>query len=163
MWLPWHTAAVLAVVIAALTAWLRGFDRRSAVVAYGFARETAIILSLYTVWQVAGKLSVMHIDGAIGRGQWLWRTEQALHLPSELALQRQALPHSLLVQACNGYYAIVHVPALGVFLLWLFTRHRDRYPSVRNVVAVSTMTSWDRYCPAACCYLRRRPPAGSAA
>ena len=126
MWLPWHTAAVLAIVIAALTAWLRGFDRRSAVVAYGFARETAIILALYTVWRVAGTLSVMHVDGAIGRGQWLWRLEQTLHLPSELAMQRQALPHSLLVQACNGYYAIVHVPALGVFLLWLFIRHRDR-------------------------------------
>ena len=38
------------------------------------------------------------------------------------------LRHPLLVQAANGFYAVVHVPALGVFLFWLYFRHRDRYP-----------------------------------
>ena len=140
MWLPWHAAAVLCILVAALAAWLRTLDRRAAAVAYAFARETAIILGLYTLWQVAGRLSVMHVDGAIARGQSLWRLEHTLHLPSELALQREALPHSLLIQACNAYYAIVHVPALGAFLVWLFIRHRAQYPRVRNTIAVLTMT-----------------------
>ena len=43
MWLPWHAAMVLCFVITVLATWLRGFDSRPAVVAYGFARETAII------------------------------------------------------------------------------------------------------------------------
>ena len=140
MWLPWHAAAILCLLVAAVAAWLRTLDHRRAAVAYAFARETSIILALYTLWQVAGRLSVMQVDGAIARGQWLWRLEHTLHLPSELAMQRQALPHSVLVQLCNAYYAIVHVPALGIFLVWLFVRHRERYPAVRNTIAVLTMT-----------------------
>jgi hypothetical protein len=140
MWLPWHAAIVLCVVVAAVAAWLRGFGHRRVAVVHAFARETAIILALYTLWQVAGTLSVMHLDGAIGRGQSLWRLEHRLRLPSELTMQRELLPHSLLVQACNAYYAIVHVPALGVFLAWLFVRHRRDYPLVRNTIAVLTMT-----------------------
>jgi hypothetical protein len=139
VWLPWQTAAVLCAVIAVLAAWLRGLTPRWAGVVYAFARETSIILALYTVWQIAQHLSLMQVDGALSRGEWLWRLERRLHLPSELAMQRQLLPHSLFVQLSNAYYAIVHVPALGVFLVWLFTRHRDRYPTVRNVIAMSTM------------------------
>ena len=35
-------------------------------------------------------------------------------------------------------YAIAHAPALIIFLVWLFVRHRDRYPVVRNTVALVT-------------------------
>jgi hypothetical protein len=49
------------------------------------------------------------------------------------------LRHPLWIQAANGLYAVVHVPALGVFLLWLFLRHRDRYSPYRNGLAVLTL------------------------
>jgi hypothetical protein len=140
MWLSWHAAIVLCVIVAALATWLRGVNGKRVAVVYAFARETAIILALYALWQVAGTLSVMHVDGAISRGRSLWQLERDRHLPCELGLQHAALPHSLLVQACNAYYAIVHVPALGVFLVWLFVRHRRDYPLVRNTIAVLTMT-----------------------
>jgi hypothetical protein len=42
------------------------------------------------------------------------------------------------VQFWNGYYAIAHAPALIIFLVWLFVRHRDQYPRVRNTVALVT-------------------------
>ena len=48
------------------------------------------------------------------------------------------LPHPWLVQAANVYYAVVHVPALIAMLIWLFVRHRDRYPAVRNTLALLT-------------------------
>ena len=48
------------------------------------------------------------------------------------------LPHPWLVQAGNLYYAVVHVPALIAMLVWLFVRHRDRYPAVRNTLALLT-------------------------
>ena len=48
------------------------------------------------------------------------------------------LPHPWIVQAGNLYYAIVHVPALIAMLVWLFVRHRDRYPAVRNTLALLT-------------------------
>jgi hypothetical protein len=41
----------------------------------------------------------------------------------------------------NYYYAGLHVAALGVCLIWLFIRHRDSYPAVRNVLALVTLAS----------------------
>lgn len=138
MWLPWDIAAALAVglLVASLVArrrpgrWLR--------VAAPFAQETALVLALYALWQLAGHLSVMRVDGALDRGRAIWDLQRALHLPSEHAIQAAVLPFSWLVQLSNGYYAIMHVPALIVFLVWLFVRHRDRYPQLRNTLALLT-------------------------
>jgi hypothetical protein len=41
-------------------------------------------------------------------------------------------------EALNRYYAYVHVPALGIMIIWLFFRHREHYPRVRNVLALAT-------------------------
>lgn len=106
--------------------------------ACAFASELALVLGLYALWRIAGHLSVMKVDHALDRGRAIWDVEQALHLPSELALQQAVLPHPLLVQASNLYYAVAHVPAVIALLLWAFLLHRDRYPRVRNVLALLT-------------------------
>jgi hypothetical protein len=67
------------------------------------------------------------------------QVEQAMHLPSELSWQRAIIGNRLLVEASNAFYAIVHVPALGIFLVWLFVRHRDDYADIRNVLAILTL------------------------
>lgn len=138
MWLHWDAALVLAVGLVAFGVPAHRASRRPVVVAGAFAREAALVLTLYAVWVLAGRLAVMQVDGALDRGRWIWDAEQALHLPSELAIQRAALPYPEVVRASNVYYAMVHVPALIAFLVWLFTWHRDRYPPVRNVIAIST-------------------------
>ena len=138
MWLPWDIAAVLALGLVAASLVARRRPRRWLRVAAPFAQETALVLALYALWQLAGHLSVMRIDGALDRGQAIWDLQRALHLPSELAIQSAVLPWSWLVQLSNGYYAIMHVPALIVFLIWLFARHRDRYPELRNTLALLT-------------------------
>ena len=102
------------------------------------AYEAARILGLYAIWQLAGTLSIMQVDGAHERGRRIVALQQAWHLPSEAALQRLVLPHPLWVQFCNGYYAIAHVPALLVFLIWAFVRDRKRYAYWRTIMAVST-------------------------
>jgi len=56
-------------------------------------------------------------------------------------VQRLFLPHPLLVQAFNLYYDILHFPVLGACLVWLYVRHRDRYPSIRTTVALFTGAS----------------------
>lgn len=137
MWLPWQWGVVLAVTFAALgllTRPVRPFWRGAA----AFAREAALIAALYSLWQLAGTLSVMQVDGALDRGRDIWDFQQVLHLPSELAIQAAALPHEWLIQASNLYYAGAHVPALGIFLVWLFVRHRDQYAPWRNVIAFLT-------------------------
>jgi len=45
----------------------------------------------------------------------------------------------VLIQACNVFYASVHMPSMLIFLVWLWFRHRDHYPRIRNVVALTTL------------------------
>jgi hypothetical protein len=134
VWLPWEYSAVGAALAFPLAAWLRirgGSLRSIAAVVH----ESAIVASLYTLWQLAGQLSVVHLEGAIGRGVWLWDVERMLLIPNEATWQQVILPYGWLVQASNIYYGGAHVPAMGIFLVWLFFRHRDRYRPWRNATA----------------------------
>lgn len=103
-----------------------------------FAREAALVVGLFALWQFAGSFSVMGPDGALGRAQWLWDAERTLRLPSEAWLQRLILPHPLVVQFFNLYYDILHFPVLIAFLIWLFVWHRERYGPLRITLAVFT-------------------------
>ena len=94
MWLPWQWAVVLAVGLAALGLLSRPV-RPFWMGAAAFAREAALIAGLYSLWQLAGTLSVMQVDGALDRGRAIWDFQQAVHLPSELAVQAAALSHEL--------------------------------------------------------------------
>jgi PAP2 superfamily len=138
IWLPWQYAVIAAIALAGFGLASRRARTPRVVGAGAFARETALVLVLYAIWQLAGRLSVMQVHGALDRGRGVWHLEQALHLPSELTLQRAVLPHRWLVVGANAYYAFAHVPALIAMLVWLFVRHRDRYPEVRNVLAIGT-------------------------
>ena len=107
----------------------------------GVAWEAALLFGLYGLWMFAGSFTVMSPDGALPRARWLWHAERLMFLPSETSVQRLFLPHPLLVQAFNLYYDILHFPVLGVCLVWLYVRHRDRYPSIRTTVVLFTMIS----------------------
>jgi len=102
------------------------------------ASEAAVVTGLYSVWQLAGSVSVMRVTGALERARSIWDLERWLHLPSEAATQHLVLPYPWLTQGFNRFYAIVHGPSMLVFLIWLFVRHRDRYPRARNTVAIVT-------------------------
>jgi hypothetical protein len=102
------------------------------------AREAGLVLGLFTLWQIVRILAVTRVDGGLEHGLWIWRVEQDLRLPSELSLERFMLGHHTLMRWSNIFYAYVHFPAMNVFLVWLFVRHRHRYPAVRNIVVLST-------------------------
>ena len=105
---------------------------------HAIANEAVILSALYSLWQLAGRLSLLGIDDAISRGAQIWEFERTLRLPNELTLQEWMLPSSFWTQFSNLYYAIAHVPAMGIFLLWLFLSHREHYPSWRNALAIVT-------------------------
>ena len=136
--LTWSQAAVAAAILAAVAAGLI-LTRRPRLIAVGrFTRETAVLAALFALWQYAGTFSFMSPDGGLPRGRWLWHAERWLHLPSETALQRVFLPHPLIIQFANLYYASLHFTVLLITLAWLFIWHRDRYRHVRTTVVLFT-------------------------
>lgn len=139
MLLGWK-AAVLVASALALVAWtFRGSARYPAVGA--FAGEAGLVFGLYALWQLAGSLALTRVAGAQSHGLEVARAQRWLHLPREATVQGFVLPHPLLVQASNLYYATMHVPAVIVLLVWLFVRHREQYPRWRTVLAVLTLSA----------------------
>jgi len=119
----------------------RRSDRSWARALRPWAKELTLILVLYGMWQWAGAWSLGRRSVALSRGRTIWDVERAVHLPSERSVQALVLHLHLLMRGLNEYYAVIHVPALAACLIWLFVRHRDRYPEVRTVVALVTGAS----------------------
>lgn len=140
MWLPWNVAAVIALT---LTVVLAATHRASPEKARGHAwwllgHEVTLMLSLYALWQWVHQHTVTRTEGAIRHSTWIVETQARMHLPSELSVQQALLPHRWIIEALNGYYAIVHVPAVGVLLVWMYFRHRERYGWARNTLVLLT-------------------------
>ncbi|HSS08329.1 MAG TPA: phosphatase PAP2 family protein, partial [Acidimicrobiales bacterium] len=133
-WFTWKVAAVASLGLVVLALLVR--SRRQGVADY--LKEAAVILGLYAIWQLALDFLVTSVAGAVPHGTWVWRVERSLHLPSEISVQRAALAHPLLIQSLNIFYSVVHFPALIVFLVWLFARHRDRYSDARTTLILLT-------------------------
>jgi hypothetical protein len=135
--LSWEQAAVLAAALAAaaLALWRAPTLHRLV----PFATESFLIAALYSIWQLAGEISVTGTGGAVERGAWIERAERAAHLPSEASVQRLIIDHAGLVQAANLYYASMHFTGLFAFLIWLFVRHRRDYGPVRTTLALTTL------------------------
>ena len=138
-WMPWNIAVEAGAVVGTAGVAARVSRRRWMERVAPFTIELAIVLVLYALWRVVGTVSVLKVNHAIAAAQHIWDVERALHLPSEHGLQHLFLKNSTLIQACNVFYATVHIPSMGIFLVWLWFRHRDLYPSVRNVVALTTL------------------------
>ena len=142
MWLAWETASQIALAIAVTVMVAGAFvdPARNAIVdaVAKVAIEAARVLVLYSIWQYTRRLTITRTDGAMEHARWVWDVERSWHLPSELAWQQATLHWDVFMQAMNIYYGGAHVPAMGAVLIWVFWRHRDRYPAVRNVVAMTT-------------------------
>ena len=138
MLLSWNAAAIAALGLALLSLAVRRFRPDGGGIAAPLAQETAVVLGLYAFWMKSADWAVTRAVGATGHGLWVWHVERDLHFPSEVSVQRLLLPHPLWVQAANAFYAIVHVPALIIFLVWLWFRHPTNYARWRNAGAVLT-------------------------
>jgi hypothetical protein len=145
--LTWQMAAVTSACLAGSALAMRRASRASAVrpvpavrlaAAAAFAREAGTVLALFALWQLAGSHPALGPDGAIARARWLWHAERVLHMPSETVVQRAFLPHPLLIQGFNLYYAGLHFAVLIACLVWLFVRYRRSYLRVRTTVILFT-------------------------
>jgi hypothetical protein len=138
-WMPWNIAVEAGAAVGTAGVVARASRRRWLERIAPFTIELAIVLVLYALWRVVGTISVLKVNHAIAAGRHIWDVERALHLPNEHGLQHLFLKSSTLIQACNVFYATVHIPSMGVFLVWMWFRHRNHYPAVRNVVALTTL------------------------
>jgi hypothetical protein len=138
----WQQAAVTSACLIGATAAvrLRGTARPAAARLTAIAQESGIVIGLFALWQFAGRYATRIPGGALDRAQWIWHAERVARLPDETALQRLFLPHPLIVQLCNLYYAGLHFVVLIALLAWVFLRHRDRYPEVRATLVLLTAT-----------------------
>jgi hypothetical protein len=130
-----ETAAAL-LVLAAVLSWI-GWRRSAAA-----AREITLVASLYTAWQLIGSITHRNVEGATANALAIWHTQQALHLPSELAMQQAMTPHPWLVHIANAYYVYGHFNPVIVLLAWVFVRHRAAYPRVRLLLCLLTATAF---------------------
>lgn len=152
-WVTWDQAAITAVLSFVVTMLLRRLPTtkwRARIIPV--TTELSFISVLYTLWRLAMKLPLDQPSGAIERARQLNRFQNWLHMPAELSLQQFVLRYDWLAQATNFYYAVFHVPAMILFLVWIFIRHRDKYPRWRSSLAMLT---------AACLvirYIRVAPP-----
>ncbi len=138
-WLTWDQAALIALVsgvVVLLLRRLRPTRIRSIVVPA--AIELTLMASLYSIWRLARELPFDQPSGAIERARQINQLQHNLFFPTELSLQRFILDHDWLARVTNYYYAVAHVPALLLFLVWLYVRHRDSYPHWRNGLAILT-------------------------
>jgi hypothetical protein len=136
-----HSATVLASVMLVVAVAAYQLGGRWARFVATAAQEIAIICGLFALWQVANGLARGHTTGGLRLGRDIWHAERWLHLPSEVSAQRLVIHHHELMRLANYFYESAHFTTMVIFLMWLWLRHRDRYPFVRNTIAAFTAMS----------------------
>jgi MFS superfamily sulfate permease-like transporter len=133
-----ETSAGVCLALVAVALLTRGRGGRLGTM-QSFAVEFAVVMALLGTWQFVGRFVRGETTIAIHRAENVVAVQRFLHLPDEVALQGLLLPHPLLVQAANAYYAYAHLNGMAAFLLWMWWRHRPYYPSARITVVASTL------------------------
>jgi hypothetical protein len=136
-----NSASVLAAAMLVVCVVAHRSTRRSARFAAAASFEIAVVSALFALWQVANQLTRGHTTGGLRRGRWIWHAERVIGLPNEKSVQDLILGHPWLVKSANYFYDTAHLTLMVVFLVWLWLRHRDRYPLVRNTIAAFTAMS----------------------
>jgi hypothetical protein len=136
-----YSATVLAATMLGICGCATRLSGRRARFVAAASFEIAVVCALFALWQVANSLTRGHTTGGKARGDWLWHAERVAHFPNEKSVQDLIIDHASIVRASNYYYATAHLTLMVVFLVWLWLRHRDRYPVARNTIAAFTAMS----------------------
>jgi hypothetical protein len=137
----WWLCGILAVtvLVVRLAASQRGLRLgRRARFAVAAGTEIALLAGLDGLWILAGRPTAADPRGAFDRARTLVRIQHDLYLPHEQDLVNALAPHRLLAQFANLYYASMHFTVMGILLVWLFWRHRERYADIRTWMVLFT-------------------------
>lgn len=101
-------------------------------------REVGIVLGLFGLWMLVGRLVGHHPAGGYARGADIWSVEKWLHIDNEATLQHPLLHHHALLVATNYYYAYAHWVSVDLVLAWLWLRHSSTYLLTRTALVLFT-------------------------
>lgn len=103
------------------------------------AVNLGLLALLYVAYSAIRTVTADEWTAAVANAIDVMSFQRLVGLPSELDLQYRLLNRAGLLKAANIYYAGLHFPATGVFLGWIWFRHRDRFEAVRNTLIVTTL------------------------
>ena len=136
----WQLSAWIAATLAGVTVVARATNHPLTRRLGAFAREFTVVVALFAVYQYCGHYAHIKAAGGFVHARQIIDFERALHLPGEAWVQGLITPHPWAVRTVNAYYAAVHLTSMTGFIVWVWWRHGDFYPRVRNIVAVSTLS-----------------------
>jgi hypothetical protein len=135
----WQLSTGIAAALAVVWLVCRLSGRPALRTLQAFALEFTVVVGVFAVYQHTAYLVHGKTAGAFSNAMSIWRFERWLHMPSEVSVQRLTENLPLVEKAMSAYYAGMHLTVMTVFIVWMWWRHRDRYPMVRNTVALTTL------------------------
>lgn len=102
-----------------------------------FLRELCLILPAGLFYFFVRGLVGSDTAEAIAHARQIVSLERSLGIFVEPRLQRAILDHTLLVNLANWIYVWAHWPVILTWVVWMWTRNRDAYPTYRNAVLLS--------------------------
>jgi PAP2 superfamily protein len=102
-----------------------------------FLEETCLILPAGLLYFSVRGLEHASQSAAIEHARQVVSFERALGILVEPDLQRTIVDHPALVDLFNWIYVWAHWPVILIWVIWMWTRHRDAYPVYRNAVLLS--------------------------
>lgn len=105
------------------------------------AVELVIAAVVFAVYRAGRLVTNDSVADATANAERVIDVQRWLGGAVELTVQRWTLDVPGAIDVLNHFYVFVHFPATTLFLVWLFVRHRDRYPAIRNWFVGVTMVA----------------------
>jgi PAP2 superfamily protein len=100
--------------------------------------ELATIIGLYSVYEIVRGQGHATLAGARAHTDAIVSLERHLHVFGERAVQRAAHAVPALPTTLGIAYIALHFVGTAVFLVWLYRKHPERFPIVRNTMIFAT-------------------------
>jgi membrane-associated phospholipid phosphatase len=95
--------------------------------------EITLVSGLFMAYFTTRGLVAGRESEAFINAYQLMQLQRQLGIFWELTIQDWVLGSPTLIWLMNTIYMYTHMPAVILFAAWVFLRHHDRYPEVRNV------------------------------
>jgi PAP2 superfamily protein len=100
--------------------------------------EVATLAALYAVYEVVRGQGHATVAAAREHTGWIVDLERSLHVFGERTVQHAADAVPAMPTLLGIAYVVLHFLGTGAFLVWLYRRHPERFPRVRNTLIVAT-------------------------